>query len=382
MQTTDAQQRAVPYLNFYQAHGISPVSQNIDDLARHYGRRESLYRLLGLAPNALRGRRVLELCPGSGYNSLYTQSLEPAHYQLVDGNPVAIAKAQELFAQYFPESTNVCFTQSLVQDFVADELYDFVFCEGAIMFQDDPKHFVKELCRFLAPGGVLVVSCEDSVSFFSEAARRLMAAKYSSPQLPAFERLEALRPLFTADFASLRGASRPIDDWLLDAIIHPLRGQLFSFADAVDALGELGLEMYGSSPAFRVDWRWYKDITPGAEKWNERFRSQFLQHTLNLMDYRFVREPHSEELGLQLLASCQTAWDEIQRYEDGDAAAFSRAQTQLSIVAELVAGIAPETSASLGELIDALTSPAGAVPHLPTFQSMFLSLISPRTRVS
>mgnify|MGYP006176012067 CR=1 FL=1 len=48
-------------------------------------RRDSLYRVLGLPPSFVRGRSVIEFGPGSGHNALFTASLAPARYVLVDG---------------------------------------------------------------------------------------------------------------------------------------------------------------------------------------------------------------------------------------------------------------------------------------------------------
>ncbi len=63
------------HLEFYQKHKISPVRQDISDLQSHFQRRKALYFHLGIMPNGIRDRKVLEVAPGSGHNSLYTASL-------------------------------------------------------------------------------------------------------------------------------------------------------------------------------------------------------------------------------------------------------------------------------------------------------------------
>ena len=70
-------------LEFYRRHQISPVRQDIRDLGAHFGRRTALYRHLGILPAFLRGRTVLEVGPGSGFNSLHTASLAAGRTHVV-----------------------------------------------------------------------------------------------------------------------------------------------------------------------------------------------------------------------------------------------------------------------------------------------------------
>src|SRR5919204_7018496 len=87
-------------LDFYRRHRISPVRQDIRDLGAHFGRRAALYRHLGILPAFLRGRTVVEIGPGSGFNSLYTASLDPARYVLVEPNPRGVDDIRQLFSMY------------------------------------------------------------------------------------------------------------------------------------------------------------------------------------------------------------------------------------------------------------------------------------------
>ena len=75
------------FVSFYAENRISPVAQDLSDLRRHFQRRESLFRSLGILPLLVQGASVIEFGPGSGHNALYTASLKPATYTLVEGNP-------------------------------------------------------------------------------------------------------------------------------------------------------------------------------------------------------------------------------------------------------------------------------------------------------
>jgi len=81
-----------PFIDFYRRHGISPVSQNISNLKKHLERRKALYRHLGIPPTLVKDRTVIEFGPGNGHNAIYTTSLNPSRYVLVDGNPTGLKK--------------------------------------------------------------------------------------------------------------------------------------------------------------------------------------------------------------------------------------------------------------------------------------------------
>ena len=58
-------------LEYYIKENISPVHYKIKNLKKHFEIRNSLYRLLGIIPNFLKGKDILEVAPGSGHNSIY-----------------------------------------------------------------------------------------------------------------------------------------------------------------------------------------------------------------------------------------------------------------------------------------------------------------------
>lgn len=236
-----------PFVDFYRANEISPVAQDISDLDRHFARREALYRHLGLPPRFLAGRSVIEFGPGSGHNAVYTASLKPARYVLVDGNPIGLERTGRILAEH-GASTHEC-APSMIEDYASEERFDVVLCEGVIPLQHDPASMLRHVANFAAPGGLVVMTCMDTVSQFSEIMRRLLAALMVDPQTPAARQVEPLRPLFSPHLASLTGRSRLVDDWILDVIVRPWVGEMLSVADAVAAL-DGDFDCYGGVAAF------------------------------------------------------------------------------------------------------------------------------------
>jgi len=113
-------------LDFYRRHGISPVRQDIRNLDAHFARRAALYRHLGLLPAFLLGRTVLEIGPGSGFNSVYTASLRPSRYVLVEGNPRGVADIGKLFSDYPELAERIEVVTALADHYRSDEPFDFV----------------------------------------------------------------------------------------------------------------------------------------------------------------------------------------------------------------------------------------------------------------
>ena len=84
-----------PQLSYYLTHGISPVHQDISDLNLHLVRREKLYRKLGIPSIAFKNKRLLEIGPGGGFNSLAFFAWG-ANIDFVEANPIACDEIKKL----------------------------------------------------------------------------------------------------------------------------------------------------------------------------------------------------------------------------------------------------------------------------------------------
>ena len=104
-------------LEYYIKEGISPVHQDISDLSKHFQTRVSLYRLLGLIPSFFKGKDIIEVGPGSGHNSIYTATLRPRTYDLVEPNPVALKDIAKIFGNLSIKHTNPNIIPQCLEDF-------------------------------------------------------------------------------------------------------------------------------------------------------------------------------------------------------------------------------------------------------------------------
>jgi SAM-dependent methyltransferase len=303
-----------PFVDFYRANRISPVAQDIADRRRHFERRDSLYRHLGLVPSFLSGKRVLEFGPGSGHNALHTLALGPSRYVLVDANPTGLERSRALLESE-PNAGVLEFVASMIEDYDGDSAFDLVLCEGVIPFQIDPPAFLRQVARAVAPGGVVIATTADPVSCLPEILRKLMARLIVRGDAPAEQQLAALRPIFRPHLASLAGMSRSHDDWILDQLIQPWVGEMFSIQDAVGAL-DSRFDLHGTSPRFLADWRWYKAMHGAERRWNETAVRSYLANLHSLLDCRATfppREPQANATLLQLCGEVYAATSSIDR---------------------------------------------------------------------
>lgn len=267
-----------PFLDFYRKNAISPVAQDIADEARHFSRRDHLYRRLGLAPFAFMGKSVIEFGCGSGHNATYITSRRPSTFRLIDGNKMALDAAHAMNV-----CAHACHCELLRY---GGPPADIVLCEGLIPHQEMPAFYLAKAASFVAPGGVLVVTVADYFGVLSEVIRRLVRDTVVNAKASIKEQLKTIRPIFASHAEHLSGMSRSLDDWLIDTIIQPWYYPLFPMDDAIEALdGEF--EVLGTSPQFLTDWRWYKDVHGAQAGINTLAIEQYRRHRINLLDAKF-----------------------------------------------------------------------------------------------
>lgn len=297
-----------PYLDFYGRHSIIPVRQNLSDMGAHFRRREALYRQIGLWPNMVRGRRVLEIGPGTGDNALYTAALSPAAYVLLDGNPQSImaleAKAAEGLLPPDIEIIHADLTQ-----WEDERRFDVILCEGLLPAQTDQADFLRRIASYCGDDGVIVVTTTSCTSLLAETCRRVMLPLFQRRAHSLDDLVPQLAAFFAPDLQSLPGMSRVHSDWVLDQIIQPCaKTGFFPLSSAIAALDD-AFEVIGTSPAFLADWRWYKAIPESALSRNQYALQQIDQFAAGFIDYRHDPVPTSPALGRAVEARCQALWE-------------------------------------------------------------------------
>jgi len=377
---------SVPYLDFYRRHDVSPVAQDIRDMDAHFQRRDSLYRFLGIPPAFVEGRRVAEFGPGSGHNALFTASLKPSRYVLVDGNPRGVAETRALLRTHFGNGQAVDVPgieviESTFEAFDTEERFDLVLAEGFLPHVIDPQDLLRRLARFVRPGGILVITTVSPVSIVSENIRRLIRTGLVAPKAPPKEQIAAVLPVLGPHLDNLRGMSRSHEDWIIDNIVQPVADAgLLSIPQAIAALDD-SFDAYGSSPALYTDLRWYKDARGADRGFNQRFIHCCNRRIAALLDWRFEPDEHDASVGQGIEADARALWDCMNGIEvAGEVASAAAAGPILESLADRVGPFLPRTSAALAEAAACLSGriTAAEMREFPSFWGrgqQYLSLI-------
>jgi len=363
------------HLEFYQKHGISPVRQDISDLERHFQRRGALFRHLGILPWQVTGRRICEVGPGSGYNSIYTASLGPAYYELVEGNPAGIADIRALFAAYPHWTADIVITASRIETYRHPEPFDIVFCEGLLSGVPNPEEVLNALAALVRPGGILVSTCVDHLSHFPETIRRVCADLVTEPEQSLEERVERILPLVAPHLRTLAGMSRRHDDWVIDNLIHP--ASIIPLINMPETIAVLAHEFQflASSPHFVQDWRWHKEIVAVDHDFNHNAIAQYWANAHNLMDYRGVTPPRDPDANMRLYDLCTEARARVERYEQTRNRGFlGEFRSLLDEITADLRTVSPLTAAALdeaGQVLDRVERAPEAVAAAPLFGALF-----------
>ena len=356
---------SISLVDFYRRHGISPVRQDISNLEAHFSRRAGLYRHLGLLPAFFRGRTVLEIGPGGGFNSLYTATLQPSRYVLLEGNPAGVDGIERLFGEFPALRERIEIVSSLIEDYETDERFDFVLCEGVLGLAGvpDPAVLLRAIAKFTAPGGVLVITCNDAISDFPETLRRLFAQLLITPLQTLADQVAILTPVFAPHLVSLSGMSRRHDDWVIDNLLASNAiGPYLSIPEAISAIDEFGFDIFSSSPHYGIDWRWYKTLLPGTTEYNTRGIQQYWENAHNLFDYRRLFPSRDGGANKDLYRQCEAIRALVREYErTRDSSVVAGVRSRLDDMERATRLFSPDIADALGDARELLT----AVPPSP-----------------
>ena len=338
-----------PYLDFYADQGTNLVSRNVEDRETFFRSRESLYLTLGIPPGLLKGKSVIEFGPGTGHNALYTDSLEPSLYVLVDGGKAILSASKNRLELDGKNSVERRYTCSLFEDYWCEDKFDLVIAEGCIPNQINPINLFAKILTFVRPQGVMMFTTVSAASWLSEITRRLVKNRLVLVDTPFNEQVEYLLPIFNEHFVSLSGMGRTPENWILDNLVQPLSlGKLFTIPDVVDNLPS-PFEIIATAPRFNLDWTWYKDVAGCNEGKNIAFLDSYYRNVINVIDRRSVIPSHDYELGEQIedLASC--IWVNLCLIEGGNSDAWSVVLETLSELRNILENVSPDTAHAIQE---------------------------------
>ncbi len=292
-------------LEYYVNEGISPVHYNLKNINKHFQIRESLYRLLGFTPSFFKGKDIVEIAPGSGHNSIYTSTLLPNTYDLVEPNPKGCRDIKNIFRNLKVKHTKPKLYQKSLDDFKNTKLYDVVITEGwpgGYLKYD--KNMLQKMSNFVKPGGVLLISFLPPIGAMATYIRRLIAYRLIENKKNIKENTSILKEAFSSHLKNLNSMGRSYDHWIQDSILNPYLCVAYNTPNLCNKLLKRKFNIYNSVPRFSNEWRWYKSLHGNKRKYNQTFLSEYNLISHCLIDYRMNGSKRSEEKNIYLENLC------------------------------------------------------------------------------
>ena len=292
-------------LEYYIREGISPVHYDLSDLNKHFQTRSSLYRLLGLIPIFFKGKDILEIAPGSGHNSIYTASLLPQTYDLVEPNPNGCKDILKIFKNLSIEHTKPNLFQQSLDDFKSDKTYDIVIAEGwPGGFLDYDKSMLVKISSFVKPGGIMLITFFPPIGGMATYLRRLIGHRLISKKDQMKQKTTILKKAFFPHLDKLTNMSRSHEHWIQDSILNPYICVAHNTPHLCSEILNDKFAIYQSVPRFAVDWRWYKSLHGNQRKFNESFLAEYDTISHCMIDYRMNSVKRSKEKNKELEKLC------------------------------------------------------------------------------
>jgi SAM-dependent methyltransferase len=292
-------------LEHYVKEKISPVNYDISNIKKHFQIRGSLYRLLGLIPSFFKGKKILEVGPGSGQNSIYIASLFPKIYDLLEPNPYACKDISKIFKKFSHKHTKPNLFQKSLDDFKNDKLYDIVISEGwPGGFLDYDKSMLIKLSSFVKPGGILLITFCPPVGGVATYLRRLIGRRLIKEEDNLEHKTKILKKAFSNHLKKLSNMTRSQEHWIQDLMFNPSYYTIHNTPKICNKIFDDSFKFFHSVPGFSTEWRWYKSLHGKYRKINENFLYEYNKFSHCLIDYRIDAKKRSPEKNIKLEKLC------------------------------------------------------------------------------
>lgn len=264
------------FIEFYDKYKFSP-KQEISDYENHSKRRKELYKHLGLLPQFFQGKKVIEVGPAGGFNSLVIADWNPSEYYLIEPNKQAIKILYENLSNHpkYKEG-KLRIIENKIENFNTNKKFDIVICEATVHGLKNREEILDKLGRLVLSGGILVLTCIDEISYFFDLIRKYLAHILTNDIPNLEDKIEILIKAFGSHLLGNKNKR----DWILDNLISDVIFNSFSIKDCINFYDKK-FQIYNTSPKIFTDFRWYKKISDD-EDYNKIALKQFdeIRHNL------------------------------------------------------------------------------------------------------
>lgn len=303
----------IDHLNFYLSNSVSPVRQNIKNLKNHFQRRENLYNKLSLSPLLISKSRILEVVPGSGFNSLYTMSKNPIYYELVEPNDTACKDIKNLLFSKQPK--NIRLNKIKIQDFKPVIKYDVILCECWIGSINEEVKILNSFQNKINENGIIVITFQPAIGMLANTLRKIISFKLINRNENIEVKTKKLSYAFSGHLKKLKHMSRLKRDWIIDVLINPATlGSYLAPETIFNSLDKC--EPLSVYPYVEDGWRWYKSLIKQDKK--KLFIKDFYSNYLNFLDSSMKSKKIDHKIGLTIDGELFKFYNKVLEYENSN----------------------------------------------------------------
>ena len=304
------------HLSFYLENKISPVKQDLSSHKKHFDRRYSLYKYLGLPKNFIENKNILEIGPAEGHNSAYIASCKPKSLDLLEPNKYAHNGIYENFKKLNVSNSNFKIIKKKLEQFKTKKKYDIVICEAWLGVSKKERKLMKKISGFVKQDGILVTTAASPIGFLSNIIRRFLGNLVINDTLSFEERVYILNKAFSSHLKTLKNMSCPHLDWIKDVLINPGFLTIHPTPKMIFSDISKDFNFYKSYPSFQIDWRWYKELHGKKKNLKQVFLKNYYENCHNFLNYKKVYEIKDYKYNLKLENETKTLLNLLIKYEN------------------------------------------------------------------
>ncbi len=273
------------HLNFYKKINSIPTV-NLNDLKKKvlFSQRDNFYFNIGLTKKNFLGKKILEFCPGTGYNAYYLlKKFKIKKIKLVDNNITSI----KFLKKNLSKLKNVNITTKDLNKFKSNEKYDFVIMENAIDNFSNEKVVLKKVTTYAKKDGFIILTIGDKYGILSMKLRFIYSLiLLEQKKIKDFnKKISFLTSVFNSHLKYLSKNTRKTKKWVLDNIINSdfiRKKNYLDYPNLINMLKE-NILIQNTSPQFSKNFIWYKNFK--MDKNNRLYLKNYFCERKNFLDF-------------------------------------------------------------------------------------------------
>jgi hypothetical protein len=255
--------------------------------------REALMLRLGLPRALFRQSNILEIAPGNGQNGLFTASMLPKSFHLVEPNPIAILQITNLFTTTDIPHTTPILHEERFQDFSYQKQFDIIICENWLGCLPEEQTLLKKIQQMLCNGGTLIMTFSPISGLSPNIIRKILSLKILDNRQDFSSQTQTLLRAFGPHLSTIKHMNRSRQDWIKDCMLNPhYLNVILPLKKLFETVGD-GLTVLSVTPSYSNDWRWFKQLDKDKVKLNDNLQIFHDANVLNFIDYQTINSPLS-----------------------------------------------------------------------------------------